>query len=440
MNRTSRAWLESELPGLVESGVVPDDVAVRIRAHYDYEGPTRQLPLMLMIWGTLGAVSIGLGIILLFAHNWDEFSRPVRTVLSFSPLILGQVLLGYAILKRAGSAAWAESTAAFTVLALGACIALISQTYQIPGDLGPFLLVWSLLGLPIVYLADSRFAGFLYLAAIVWWAGYASGEGDHAAWYWLLLLLIMPYLIGAYRGGHGPSRLALLSWGVALTTPFGVNMAVEHELSGLWMPLLSLLFAAMYLVGASVPRVEWARWKRAYAWMGAVGTVGILLAATFSESWRRVANNGFFAGDSFDGFEFVLDAVPMLGFVALVSWMTIRRMPKMTLAIAAIAGAPVAVVLAYCIAGLIGDEFVSIVIASIYVVILGIGFIVQGVRTGHIGQTNVGLITVGIWISLRFFDADFSIVWRGVLFIVLGIAFLGVNVFLIRRTRDEVTT
>jgi hypothetical protein len=36
---------------------------------------------------------------------------------------------------------WREGTATFLVFAVGAAIALIGQTYHLPGDLGSFLLI-----------------------------------------------------------------------------------------------------------------------------------------------------------------------------------------------------------------------------------------------------------------------------------------------------------
>ena len=72
-------------------------------------------------------------------------------------------------------------------LAIGASIALISQTYNIHGDLVNFLLIWVVLAAPVMYLSKSSMSFFLYLGGIIWWASMAQNDGRHAAWFWLLL-------------------------------------------------------------------------------------------------------------------------------------------------------------------------------------------------------------------------------------------------------------
>jgi uncharacterized membrane protein len=40
-----------------------------------------------VLFSILGAALMGSGIILLLAHNWDQLSRVMRTVISFAPLV-----------------------------------------------------------------------------------------------------------------------------------------------------------------------------------------------------------------------------------------------------------------------------------------------------------------------------------------------------------------
>ena len=69
-------------------------------------------------------------------------------------------------------------------------------------------------------------------------------------------------------------------------------------------------------------------------------------------------------------------------------------------------------------------------------VIFGIGFTVMGIRDLNIARVNAGLLTLGVWIVARFLDLDMTFLARGILFILLGVAFLGVNFFLIPRMRE----
>lgn len=107
-SRAQRRWLESELPRLVEVGVVPRDVAGRILAHY---AEAARLGGAVPLFAVLGAGLIGLGVILLVAANWEELSRAQRAALTFAMLIAAQASAAFSLLGRRSSAAWTESTA-----------------------------------------------------------------------------------------------------------------------------------------------------------------------------------------------------------------------------------------------------------------------------------------------------------------------------------------
>ena len=93
-------WLYQELPELTAKGVISQEAAGKIRQHYGELKPANKTPVILIICGVLGALLIGLGIILLLAHNWDQFSRLTRAILSFVPLVLGQGLALWVLCKR----------------------------------------------------------------------------------------------------------------------------------------------------------------------------------------------------------------------------------------------------------------------------------------------------------------------------------------------------
>ena len=79
-------WLYKQLPSLVDAGVLTEDTADRIRGHYGDVNPHSGRAVAMIVCSVLGALLIGLGIILLLAYNWTDLGRPVRTVLSLVSL------------------------------------------------------------------------------------------------------------------------------------------------------------------------------------------------------------------------------------------------------------------------------------------------------------------------------------------------------------------
>ena len=366
LNRSTRNWLEEELPNLVTLEVVPNTIAEKIRDHYGYIPSERRVPLILLICGTLGAVLISLGIILLFAHNWDNLSRPLRAALSFTPLIAGQLLLLYTLLKKAHSDVWRESTCVFTVFAIGACIALISQTYQIPGDLGNFLLVWSLLGLPLVYLAQARLSALLYLAGITTWSIYSRGYNDPAVGYWFLFLLLMPYIAQVYRKDQDPYLLRIFSIGVIISLLIGTGFAMDHTIGGMWILTYPTLLAAMYFFGAgSTPA------KRPYAWIGTLGTTVLLLMLTFSELWKDVVRSKPDLINDLNLETLFADCAPALFFALLLGTLVLRIRSSITVTHLLILGAPIIALVAFMLAEISNEAFIPILLCNIYMVIFG---------------------------------------------------------------------
>ena len=97
MTRRTIRWLYSELPELVRTGVMDGSTAQRIERHYGPIPESNARTLLIPIFGVLGALLIGAGVMLLFGHNWEELGRPLRAALSFSLLLLGQALAGWTL-------------------------------------------------------------------------------------------------------------------------------------------------------------------------------------------------------------------------------------------------------------------------------------------------------------------------------------------------------
>ncbi len=123
--------------------------------HLETPPPSNNNALIITI-GVIGVLLIGFGIIYLFAHNWDHFSRSTKTLLSFIPVIISIGANIFTVTKRKDSVVWQESTAISSFLAVGSMLALILQIYQLPGIENYFYFYWCLLCLPIIFILDSH--------------------------------------------------------------------------------------------------------------------------------------------------------------------------------------------------------------------------------------------------------------------------------------------
>ncbi|MEL6924514.1 MAG: DUF2157 domain-containing protein, partial [Bacteroidota bacterium] len=62
-------------------------------------------------------------------------------------------------------------------------------------------------------------------------------------------------------------------------------------------------------------------------------------------------------------------------------------------------------------------------------------YIREGIQLRKLSLINVGMLFLTAMIVARFFDADLNLIWKGIVFILLGVGFLSVNVIMSRRLK-----
>ncbi len=96
--KNQKSWLEHESGEWVEQGIINQQQQTHILNRYS----TSHVENFYSSWSSLllislGAILIGGGIILLVAHNWENFGKGTRTILSILPLLLAQALAWYSL-------------------------------------------------------------------------------------------------------------------------------------------------------------------------------------------------------------------------------------------------------------------------------------------------------------------------------------------------------
>jgi uncharacterized membrane protein len=434
MSKKTIQWLYDELPRLVAQGILTPDADARLRAHYGPVEPAKPARLAVIIFGVLGALLIGAGIILVLAHNWDDLSRPVRAGLSFLPLVLAQGLAAWVMFNRPQSVAWREGVGALLFLMIGASISLVAQTYNISGDLPRFILTWSLLGLPLVYLLNAVVPALLYLWGITEWACHIRWEEGWAGGYWLLAALLLPLLAAWLRADRYQTRLTVLFWALCVSVTVAAGVTIERVLPGLWIILYAGLFALMFLAGEFWFNEAEGFWARPLRHFGAAGVLVLTFLFTFEWPWKEIGWH-YWYWERFHkaGWHAITDGVlgsviPIAALFLLV--MTVRRKTPLGLLFGL---APVLATAGYGLCSLTETYAPAAGLFDVYLLVTGLWLLVTGIRQGKQGQMNVGLLAVTALIIARFFDTDLNFLLRGLIFIALGVAFLVANIIMLRR-------
>ncbi len=417
--------LIKDIKELVEENVISKDTAVKITEYYNTKKKDSKNRLF-VIFGVLGALLVGLGIVLIVAHNWDNFSKITKTIMAFIPLLLGQFLSGYALLKKTDSTVWREVSAVFLFFAIGANISLISQIYHMNGSLTNFVLVWMLLSLPLVYVMKSSFISLLYIVGITFYAcnsGYWTYPNVEPYLFWVLLIAIMPHYYTLYKTHSQSNFFIFHNWLIPLSLIIVLG-TVAATSSVLLNVAYFNLFGLFYLIGKT-PFFSHQQSKNSYLILGSSGMIVLLLIASFDGFWEHIQRT--FTGEK------LLRAPEFLSSVILfMSSLTILiRTPNKT----HWKNTPLKYLsIVYTFLFIIGI-FSSIPVILVNVLILGIGIhsIGEGVSRHHLGLLNYGLLIITALIISRFFDTDLNFIIRGLLFVMVGVGFFVTNYWMLKK-------
>ncbi|MDH3710712.1 MAG: DUF2157 domain-containing protein [Cyclobacteriaceae bacterium] len=420
-----------ELEALQKAGVLSAEAAEDIRSYYQKKGsgaPAR----MLIVFSILGAALVGLGVILIIAHNWDDLSRPIKSLLALVPLLMAQGLCAYALWRKRESRAWREAAGVLLFFAVGASISLISQIYNIPGSLDTFLLTWMALCLPVLYIMDSSMSSLLYLIGITTYAaeaGYWNWRGDDPYLYWLLLALVVPYYIRLIKNQPGGNFTSFHNWFIPGSLLMALGTLTQDAPEYMFMAYLALL-GIFYLIGNRDFLKNSKIRNNGYLVQGSLGTMGILLALSFNWFWKDMATGDL--SDWSTAPELWLSIILILaGLVLLVRYQRFTSKDLVPQELLFIIFVPIF---------FMGSHWpvLSQVLINACVFLMGLFVIRKGARQDHLGVLNYGLLIITALVICRFFDTNMSFVLRGMLFVAVGVGFFLANYFLIKSRKAHV--
>ncbi len=422
--------INKDIKELLKAQIITPETAADIQAYYQSRKANATNRLF-VIFGILGALLIGLGIILIFAHNWDTLPRLFKTGLTFLLLFIAQLICGYAITKKSTSIAWRESSTVFLFLIIGATIALIGQIYHLPGNLGRFLLTWMLLGLPLVYLAKSSISSILYIIGITAYAceiGYWMHPVAESWLYWILLLAIIPHFIILIRNYPESGFLTLHKWLLPLSPVITLGTIASNNSEFMFVAYISM-FGLYHIIGNTLFNNEKKAINNAFTLTGILGTLSLLLTLSFDWFWNELQKGSFhpeYMLISREGITAILVTI----FAIVLKIFAASRYKKIDLS-----PFSYAFILFFFIflAGMATPSAVFLI--NLLLFAMGLGGIIMGAKNGEIQELNLGLLVISALIICRFFDTEFSFVTRGIVFVLIGSGFFTANYWMLKKRK-----
>ncbi|WP_234859515.1 DUF2157 domain-containing protein [Aquimarina aquimarini] len=414
-----------ELQVLIRDKVISPELADKIERYYatkNIERPNR----LFMIFGVFGALLIGSGIILMLAHNWDDFTRLTKTILAFIPLIIGQIMTGYSVLKNK-SVTWKEASGTFLFFSVGAAISLVSQIYNIPGKLSSFLLTWIVLCLPLLYVLRSHVITLLSIVLSTYYAvelGFWSHWSAKVPWLYIIFMIaIIPYYYNLLTKNISSNTVTIFNWLLPMsgTIALGAFVGASDDLGFI---MYIILFGLFYNIGKLPVFAETRTARNGFLIIGSLGTVVLLMIFTFRSMWDELLPGRFVYDNQELYITLGLLVVSILVFGYTAFKKGIKTITLFQVAFMAFIGV-------YAI--FFASGILPVIIINILVFALGVSAIKIGVSKFNFAILNYGLLIVSILIICRFFDTDMSFILRGILFIAVGVGFFLTNYIMLKQ-------
>ena len=424
----------TQVPEWEREGLIDATLAATLRERYadSHTEDSSRVGFAQIAMGSLGALLIGAGLIAVIGYNWDDFSRPTRLVFAFLPLLISQIFSWWILRRGDAAITWMRETAGlFQSLTTVACLAIVSQIYNLGGDWPDLLFGWMLLILPLIWVMRAKSVAILYLIGTAVWpfGQFESGVAWHASplIYPLLLAGLLPLWPG-WPAKNPPSTwmrwmitpcamvglCCAASYAAYVASNIGGYVHADEEIA-VW--LCSLVVACIILFPLNANGISESIARKPQVILGAMLLLGFGLAFTFKDVSNELSN--LIAAFRMPWTWGLLLIIAAFGALAAIQ----KRWA--VLAIAMIAMLP--------LFGMVLGEWQHWFV-TLYLAALGIALIVLEF-TGHRGSPRLGATLISLLTIARMSDSDFPLLTKGIIFIVVGIAFLVFNLLILRHGR-----
>ena len=116
---------------------------------------TKQKNRIKITLAVVGSIFVASGLAILFFGFWQDFSISLQTAFSVIPMLAGQTVALYTYLKKKDSPSWRESASIIWTIGTVATIALVDGVHNISWSYTDYLVIDSVLLIPILFIFGS---------------------------------------------------------------------------------------------------------------------------------------------------------------------------------------------------------------------------------------------------------------------------------------------
>jgi len=413
-NNSSIKWFLRELPELEKQGLLDETAAQKLGAYYrdriEFTPSPRYFAHALAVFG--GVLMAG-ALILFFNYNWDSFTRFARIGIGALPLIGAFVLTIVALFWKKNQV-MRELSAVATATGIAVCIGTVSRVYQTSGTVADFATLVLFCSVPFVYIFNSATLATICIFGLG--LTIQNPENGMLAGFWLTMG-IAPFLLF-----HLQSASKFSVWMRYMAMPLALFFLLVTLSFSYVRPLTLFVFGNVFLLAGweyhhrneGILRNPWLT----CAFLGML----LLLGVASSSEW-------------FWTFKFSPVRANLIYFWVSLGIMTVISVGLFLRQPLDVKRAMFAILLGLGIAGLFVAPDKMCFYTNIFIAVFGISLMFDGGRRQRVLTFNGGLLLLMVLVTCRFFDADLGLLIRSAGLFVLGLGFLGANIFFSHRIK-----
>lgn len=179
-------WLINEVDKWEDDKLIDNETGVKIKKQYELYRKFNS-NIFTILFAILGAAFIAIGAGIGMFYSWSKLPSVGKVIVAVLPLILSYALSIYTILFKTNNRIWKESVAFFNVSAMFLALGVIVVSFHLNMALSQYLLVSSILTIPVLYIMQAVSPLPIYYTAILLWGNLNNSFGNAP----ILLLLFL---------------------------------------------------------------------------------------------------------------------------------------------------------------------------------------------------------------------------------------------------------
>lgn len=426
---SQRSWLKKESELWVKKGIISHDQAGQIIQLYPDEHRNRLISTLLV----LGAVLLGVGVILFFASNWQSIPKWGKVGLVIVPLVLFHLssFLTYSKYLKISA-----TLSLLGCLMFGSGIWLIAQIFHINSHFPNGILFWLLGTLPVAYLLKEELS--LGLSALLLGAWVVA---EHSPSLTIILtatflFALVFYLTYALRSVFALAVTLLSSIVFIVTETISLseqNYTLQRTESLIPFVMLLVGRIAVYMAKQSVNEAKY--FSLVYDVVGLI-TVGISLYAMsfeyFARSFLQIQEQG--QGLLLLWSVYAISVLAVLYIMSVISrqgngFKTIVKENSLWLALDMLALAMLLIPF---------SKLALMITLNVFMFFWALSIIVLGNQRQNILYFTLGMIAFNVFIVTEYFNFFWRMLPKSLFFMVGGIVLIAGGALMERQRRKVI--